>query len=75
MRTVFFLLTLLCAFLAAQGKYLHQPPEEKAARRDLRFLVTFDQYHAKAQVAGGEALPYTVKDLNLQLRGTITAVR
>ncbi|MBQ6473859.1 MAG: hypothetical protein IJJ33_17865 [Victivallales bacterium] len=68
--TVFFCL-LASSLLLAQAKFVQQTMEEKESRRDLRFLVTFDQYHAGARPAGGDNMPCTIKDLNLQLRGTI----
>ena len=64
-------LLMLAVSLFAQGKYLLRTPEQKESGRGLRFLVTFDQYHAQAKPAGGESTPFTHKDLNLQLRGTI----
>ena len=69
MKRVLLYFLLASGVLWAQGKYARQTLEEKESRRDLCFLVTFDQYHAGAKPAGGENMPYTVKDMNLQLRG------
>jgi Glycoside hydrolase 123, N-terminal domain len=52
-------------------EYREVPLQDKTNDRDLTFCVTFDKYDVNANLAKGNPVSTTLKNLNLGLRGTI----
>ena len=62
---------VLASAAAAADTYLTVDTEKKAGAKDLCFLVTFDNHHVRADFAKGSPDTFTLKDLDLGLRGLV----
>ena len=61
----------VAASAPAGETFVSRETAEKASDPDLTFLVTFDRHNAKAYVAKGGGDSFTLRDLDLGLRGLV----
>ena len=72
MKKVLLLLVILGACgVRAADEYVSRSADEKRRADELLFLLTFDGFNAKADVAKGGGDSFATKDLNLGLKGVI----
>ena len=72
MRELICSIAVLATVLAsAEDEFRQIPTAQKSAGDDLAFLLTFDGYNAKADVAKGGGDSFAARDLDLGLKGII----
>ena len=72
MRELLCSIAVLATVLAsAEDEFRQVPTAQKSAGEDLAFLLTFDGYNAKADVAKGGGDSFATRDLDLGLKGVI----
>ena len=73
MKSVGATIAVLAALAAWAGgdEYHQRTPDQKRAQDELLFLLTFDGFNARADVAKGGGDSFAAKDLDLGLKGVI----